>query len=946
MSKYAASAPGWVDSDESPIDKYFRPRPVADEKAPSQAAFDLEFELERIIVEAKTEQTAQAPRSPRSPQKEEHVVAPLNVVTRKSTSASRGATAQAPPALAPPRSRQSAQPGDLPPYKLFPSNTTKHARLESNSSAESDASAPSSMKPSTDRSASTKTVSRRLRSSLRLPPNLRRQRPPTPQLVHEEAEPIEGGSLVSLEDDQAALAKSTDRYIDAQIAKALDVASEEDSDNLDAGADGSESDKKSNNINPQDEGEWSTIYPLKAVKKLGIPLMSSSHIPRLSSSDNEKSLRLQLPKLNTIPPSTLVKPEIIPQPPPASVSKYPETPDDVGLHTRSFIVDSPSVQSPIEEENEMGEDDNDAMPHSDKIFIELNHVETVTDEMSPKTQEVPLTLTVETRPHHSRRQSKLYELDGNGSTPVVASPNPFENVNLPMPSQMPEKVVISLMENVNNLEELFNYALLNKQFYRVFKANELSLIKNALFQMSPPAWELREMSPPWTEELEGLKDPDAPVPEYTPESYLRHYGRDMIRLAKLKSLILARCGTIVRPETIAGLAGSDEMRADEIDEAFWRIWTFCRIFGCGKNRESDVNGQMDWLNGGDLAERNKSGATVLMAEPFFSINNVLFDPPAGFGKGNGDGLTHGQLYDMIEIWLCLGVLLQVIHGESKEARIAGVFEGMDISPGDILKEDAMLEEWTYYILTLGPSALVTLSSVCPTDSAQATFAKAKQMGVTRWEPPEYGATRQAFLREAITRTYEIRIAPQQNAQTRSASNGGSPVRQNHSAPIDNRSSYNTMHSAREPGRRPDISFFNSEDSSFGPYNGAPPYTANNTENLPAPAPASGPPPRYSAHETFIDPVDRAIRMMVHDLGFSEHDAKWALKITDTGDMLDTDAAVRLLQKERKRRNKGKMTQLWRTGSNNNSGDESGPENLVDPLVNVPKHSGAVGWRWG
>ncbi|CRG86292.1 hypothetical protein PISL3812_03297 [Talaromyces islandicus] len=994
MSRYSSSAPTG-ESDESPIDKFFGPRLSADDdkKTVSPANYDdLESELDRIIGESRQVQTATSPRPPVEDE-DEHidVVAPLNVGAggRKSTSTSTSSssTKQARPG----RSRASTAGS----FSLFPPTTnTKtvtprpppqpqpspptHTRLESTSSAESDASALASMDSSAQRSVSTKTVGRKLRYSLRLPPNLRRQK--TCLVQPPRVEPADHTSvLVTLEDDQAALAKSTERYIDAEIAKALDVAIEEQGELEDSGSEGDDDDnnkKPAHNSHHNETDEWSTIYPLKAVKKLGIPLMSSSHIPRLSSSDNEKALRLQLPKLNTAAPNTLAHSQIIPQPPPAaaSVKSYPETPDDVGLHTRSFIMDSPPVQSPIDEKDEEQQEANpprdDAMPHSDKIFISLNRMETVTEEMSPRAQEVPLMLGQSSESRNLQPQP-LYELDGNGSTPIVASPRPFENVNLPMPSGMPEKVVVALMMNVSNLDQLFNYALLNKQFYCVFKRNELSFIKNALFQMSPPAWELREMSPPWTEELQSIQDPDATVPEYTPTSYLRHYGRDMINLAKLKSLILARCGTFVRPETVGGLAGSDELRADEIDEAFWRIWTFCRIFGCGKNREADVKGQMDWLNGGVVANGNKAGATVFMPEPSFSMNNVLFDPPAGFGIGNGEGLTHGQLYDMMEIWNCLSVLVQVMHGESKEARQAGVFDGMDISPGDISKEDCMLEEWTSYILTLGPSALVALSSVCPNDSAQATFAKAKQMGLTKWEPPEPGSSRQAFLREAIARTYETRIAPQQNAtaqqqQQQQSSNGGSPVRRNNPTPTSEpRASYSMSQNAREPGRRPDLAIMNEDDTLSQFYNNdnsyhvhtnhrnhnnhnnyhnnhVPPYTAPNHEPLPV---SHGPPPRYSALSTFVDPVDKAIATMVNDLGFSEHDAKWALKITDTGDMLDTEAAIRLLTKERKKRSKGKVSQLWRTGSNNNSGDEGGPENLVDSLVNAPKHSSGAGWRW-
>jgi hypothetical protein len=45
-----------------------------------------------------------------------------------------------------------------------------------------------------------------------------------------------------------------------------------------------------------------------------------------------------------------------------------------------------------------------------------------------------------------------------------------------------------------------------------------------------------------------------------------------------------------------------------------------------------------------------------------------------------------------------------------------------------------------------------------------------------------------------------------------------------------------------------------------------------------------------------DPVDIAMHTIVNELGFSQEDAKWALKHTDTGESIDVDAAVDLLQR--------------------------------------------------
>jgi len=54
------------------------------------------------------------------------------------------------------------------------------------------------------------------------------------------------------------------------------------------------------------------------------------------------------------------------------------------------------------------------------------------------------------------------------------------------------------------------------------------------------------------------------------------------------------------------------------------------------------------------------------------------------------GLTAEDLYDMTEIWTCLGVLVRGLHGKRQEARDYGVFENMDITVGDDEKEDVVL----------------------------------------------------------------------------------------------------------------------------------------------------------------------------------------------------------------------------------------------------------------
>jgi hypothetical protein len=287
---------------------------------------------------------------------------------------------------------------------------------------------------------------------------------------------------------------------------------------------------------------------------------------------------------------------------------------------------------------------------------------------------------------------QIYELAATPPSPSSSMPAMFmEQPHMPVefPIEMPDHLIVLIMGRIDSLDDLFNFVLVNKRFYQIFKRRELFFIKGALFRMSPPAWELREMSPPWKNEWQLLLEPDTPLPEYTPESYLDRYACDIYTLAQLKSMILVRCSPFLRRDTVKGLSGVDIVRAEEVDDAFWRIWTFCRIFGSGKGRENDLEGQMDWLKGGPKA-RSSFGASSTVTEPF-GMNNVLFEPPEGFARGNSvAGLSAKQLYDMTEIWTCLAVLLQPLHGKCVEARQAGIFQGLDIPEGDTVREETAL----------------------------------------------------------------------------------------------------------------------------------------------------------------------------------------------------------------------------------------------------------------
>lgn len=244
-----------------------------------------------------------------------------------------------------------------------------------------------------------------------------------------------------------------------------------------------------------------------------------------------------------------------------------------------------------------------------------------------------------------------------------------EEVERQISADAAEQVLLRILQNLDNLQDLFATATVSRGFYRTFKRHELPLMSNALFGMSPAAWELREMIPP----------SETPDRLYTATLYLQHYMRDMYTMIALKSMILIHCESFLRADTITALAGGETDRASQIDDAFWRVWTFCQVFGCGTNREDDIGSQMDWLRGGPLAKQQRQDAGV-----------SLCFPPHGFGDGNVGGLTAEDLYDMTEIWTCLGVLVRGFQGKRQEGRDYGIFENADLTAGDVEKEDVVL----------------------------------------------------------------------------------------------------------------------------------------------------------------------------------------------------------------------------------------------------------------
>lgn len=497
-----------------------------------------------------------------------------------------------------------------------------------------------------------------------------------------------------------------------------------------------------------------------------------------------------------------------------------------------------------------------------------------------------------------------------------------------------EDVLLHILSALGSIQDLFNTARINKGMYRVFKENKSELIASATRNRSPPAWELREWSIP---------EPTA-TSEFEPShAYASAFCQDVKVIESLKRLILERCQTVVRRETMFALSTPSHPNAERFNDAFWRIWCFCKIFGCDKGREDDVTGQLDWLKGGLLAHNQDLSATANVNLDF-EMGTVLLNPPEFFAKGNEGGLSARQLYDMTEIWTCLKTLLEGFHGRTEQAWDNGVYDECGIGPGDDEMEEQLLEEWTSYLLTLGPRVVLEMAEFADNTSS-AGFALAKVNGWTKWSPPERDGSRNTFLKEPVARLYEERVtiaalrrgksgeaekkemsrkrvatlaAEIKLARASSTFRSLPFIDQAHERPWSALSRRNSTMSNNSARSMASISSMRRQLSNSSRRNttGVSPLRYSGPPNFSVPRPRSPPTTLWSPRK--ISPIiedrvetfnrmslqnygsgvpdhtaERAVRRIM-DMGFCDSQAREALRMTDMGDGLRVDRAVDML----------------------------------------------------
>ncbi|GAD98309.1 conserved hypothetical protein [Paecilomyces variotii No. 5] len=327
----------------------------------------------------------------------------------------------------------------------------------------------------------------------------------------------------------------------------------------------------------------------------------------------------------------------------------------------------------------------------------------------------------------------ICEIDSSASTPWPSRAS----------SAVSGQIILCVLENVEDLEALFAMALVNRATYVNFKHHELRLVRKTLWRMSPAAWELRQISEANYGErrIRGYQSLMASL-------YVRHYTRDLDTVVNLKALLEKYCRPFLRKETVHALEHPCNAQSRGLDAAIWRVWTFCELFGNRKNREADVTGQLRWLRGQSAVD---PPSTVRLGSPDPNdVNTVLFVPPDGFAEGNHGGLSISQLHDLVEVWTGMAALLDFLRGETQLARQYGVFDSIPIAPNDAVTERIVLRAWLDFVLTLGPSVVVSIAPHGPRSDPELAFFRARTYGWTGWEPSTPSITRSSFLTSSVS----------------------------------------------------------------------------------------------------------------------------------------------------------------------------------------------------
>lgn len=193
-------------------------------------------------------------------------------------------------------------------------------------------------------------------------------------------------------------------------------------------------------------------------------------------------------------------------------------------------------------------------------------------------------------------------------------------------------------------------------------------------------------------------------------------------------------------------------------------------------------------------------------------------------------------------------------------------------------------------------------SVNTESPAEELFSRAQSLGWTRWE---YGASHTRFLKEAVSHVYDSKAGKPRSSRSLGLQSNGSAIQPNlgESANLSRKRqaalAADLVRSKCQDSQELAAGLLVVQPRTFADERPLSSFhevvqrlAGSSTESIQENA--AKPPTPGEDPLTFRDPVDIAMHRIVDELGFSQEDAKWALKQTDTGESIDVDAAVDLL----------------------------------------------------
>jgi hypothetical protein len=503
-----------------------------------------------------------------------------------------------------------------------------------------------------------------------------------------------------------------------------------------------------------------------------------------------------------------------------------------------------------------------------------------------------------------------------------------------------DQIIFEIMSHIKTIPDLIAAAQVNTGFYGVFCDRGVDLIKSIILATSPAAWEYMETA---------YSTPDHP------SSFLQNYRQSLSCLSAVKNTLFLRGESTLKPDTMDGLMGASHEKGQKVDAALWRIWTFCEIFGGESGRDRDSQAQMAWLQQGaearipdtlaSFGHGNRKGLSVsellLMAELWNVLSTLLqeaFRLPSEDYRYTLFAHTDAQYPEELYLleWVSyvmtfgLGPISVLACGSFEEAENLGFANWSP--PREFGTRQAFLKNAvasTYRRRLEEEAEAKAAAAGLSMRATHRALATTKRRPIVRPAPPSENVRnptgvvpRKRVGSGAPTKTnqplpprtpqMQPPPIPQYNtARPRQAAvpqrppshDGGLQLRQglDYLRPEDVHAG---MVSFLDPETRPGSTVNNYFSPSAA--RATPSLSGDSSEHsYHIHTPSSPPLPLHqldrqqlhpSSHKyAVVDPVDRALALLVDEMGFSLAASKKALAASDDGSGLNTDKAIALLR---------------------------------------------------